>query len=199
MAFTEIIDGEGSSKRVGVTKYNRLKTESVTKEAIEESASIEEETYILSSGFITITTTASFSGIFYIKGLDSDSRFKIKRIRVSTSTDTPDCHVQVKLTANATTGTLISDANVAYSHNTVLSSSNSLSGLYTLYSASGDGKTITNGNWFTQFQQHSPGHSEKEYSGAVIIDKNTSLAISVKPCAETEVCVEVLGHKETIN
>jgi len=196
MSFTQIIDGTGSKKSVKVTDKFKLTTEATSITNIEAIAREDEESYVLSSGFVSLTTTGSFNGIMFIKGLDANTRFHIDRIRICGNG--ANGNLQVKVIANATAGTLISDANAGYSHNTVLGSSNELTGLYSIFAASGDGKTVTDGAWFAQYQQPSLGHSNQDYNGSIIIDKNTSFAVVAKPSVSCDICVEILGYKETI-
>jgi hypothetical protein len=54
-----------------------------------------------------------------------------------------------------------------------------------------DGKTVTDGDQFSQFTIHLPGHTIQEYEGSLIVPGGSSMAISVKPSAATEACIEV--------
>jgi len=197
MSYTEIIDGSGDGYRASVDNKKRLQTKAVSVPNIAIVAQDEENAYVLSSGFISLTTTGSFNGLMFIKGLNSDKEFHIERIRVCGNGTMNDA-VQVKMIGNATAGTLISDANDAYSHNTTLGSSNSMEGDFAYYTASGDGKTITDGDWFAQFQQPSIGHSHQDYDGSIVISKDTSLAIEAKPEIACEICIEILGYVKNI-
>lgn len=195
MATLEINDGTGKGFRAAVDSDNRLLVEAVTLEHIAHEAIDSEDAYVLSSGFVSLTNTASFNGIMFIKGLDETKHFHIERIRIC-SNGASGQSLQVKVIANATTGTLISDANAAYSHNTVLGSSNTLTNVMSVFSASGDSKTITNGDWFAQYQQPLLGHSNQDYMGSIIVAKDTSLAVLAKPSAACDICVEILGYLE---
>jgi len=190
---TEIQDGTGSGARAKVNKEGRLTVDAVTDKHITHEAKDDGEAYVLASGFIDLTTTGSFNGLMYIKNLSSDKHFHIQRLRVCGGATGS---VQFKILKNASTGTLISDANAAYSTNSNFASGNELEGRCTVLGASGDGKTVTDGEYFTQFIQKTAGHSIQEYDGIIMLHKNHSLAIVAKPSAAMTVCVEVLGYYE---
>jgi hypothetical protein len=84
---------------------------------------------------------------------------------------------------------LISDANIGLTVPSNLGSNVSFGGLN--YAASADGKTVTDGDQFSQFTIHLPGHSIQEYQGSLILPAGSSFAIEVKPSYSTEVCIEI--------
>lgn len=192
----EIVNGVGNQDRAKVNSDNRLLVDSVSLSDIADKAINKEVSYILASGFISLTTTGSFNGLMYLKGLDSSNNFHIERIRICSNASGS---LQIKMLHTCTTGTLISDANAGTISNTVIGSSNTLTNILTVYVASADGKTVTDGTLFTQYQQNLLGHSSQEYEGSIIIKKDQTLAIVAKPSASCDICIEVLGYVKINN
>lgn len=185
---TEIIDGTGKGYRAAVNKNKRLETFSITESRLADISLREGRSFLLTSDFISLTTTGSFNGMLYIKNTDTSKLVFIDKIRVC-GTGTSMNSMQTKFYKNPTTGTLISDANAGISVAANLGSEELFPGL--VYSASADGKTITDGTQFSQFTIHLPGHTIQEYQGTVIIPGGSALGIAVKPGAATEACIEV--------
>jgi len=183
----QIEDGTGSGKRVKVTESNRLETFSITETRSADISLREGETFILTTDFIALTTTGSFNALMYVKNTSLKNLF-IDKIRIC-GTGSSMGNLQTKMIKNPTTGTLISDANAGISVPSNLGSNVTFVG--TNYAASGDGKTITDGDQFSQFTIHLPGHTIQEYDGALIVPGGNSFAILGKPSYSTEVCVEV--------
>jgi len=178
-------DGTGNAYLAKVNNENRLVTLSITKDRIGDIAQTTSEAFLIATNFVSLTTTASFSGLLYIKNT-SDKNLIVRTIRVCT---TGTGYIQCKITRNPTAGTLISDANAAIAYSGNLDSSATIQA--DTYAASGDGKTITDGNFMTNFTTRSPGHSIENYDGVLIVPKNRAFAIECKPSVSTEVCVEV--------
>lgn len=185
---TEIIDGNGTGSRAKVNSDKRLETFSITESRLADISNRVGESFIITSNFISLTTTASFNGMMYIKNTDPDKKLFIDKIRIC-GTGTSMGYVQSKFYKNPTTGTLISDANAGIVVPANLSSNVDFSGV--VYSASGDAKTITDGVQFSQFTVHLPGHTIQEYTGALILENGASMAIACKPSYATEVCIEI--------
>lgn len=186
--FYIIEDGTGSGNKAKINKQNRLETFSVVESRISDISNRYGRSYILTSDFVTLTTTASFNGMLYIKNTSTDKDLYIDRVRVC-GTGTSMNAMQCRFVKNPTTGTLISDANAGISVASNLGSNEEFEGLN--YAASGDGKTVTDGTQFSQFTIHLPGHTIQEYNGAIIIPNGSSMAIEVKPGAATTACIEV--------
>lgn len=185
---TEIIDGSGSGKRAKVDEANRLNTFSITESRMADISARTGESFLITSDFVALTTTGSFNGMLYIKNTDTSKDLYIDKVRVC-GTGTAMNSMQTVFYKNSTTGTLISDANAGIVVPANLGSNVVFGGL--VYSASADGKTVTNGTQFSQFTIHLPGHSIQEYDGALIIPAGSSIAIAVKPSASTTACIEV--------
>ena len=184
----QIEDGAGSGYRVKVNKNNRAETFSISSSQISEVSRRTGQSFIITSDFVALTTTGSFSGLLYIKNNNSNKDVYIDKIRVC-GTGSAMNAMQCKFFKNPTTGTLISDANDGIAVASDLGSSELFDGL--VYAASGDGKTVTNGTQFSQFTIHLPGHTIQEYDGALIIPGGSSMAIAVQPGAATTACIEV--------
>jgi hypothetical protein len=186
MAIFELRDGTGSGRMAKVDNDKRLQTSSVITPVSAHIAEDDGQTYMLASDFISLTTTGSFNALMYVKNTSATRNLHIETIRTC-STDTGS--IQIRLIKNPTAGTIISDANDSDKLNSNFSSNNSFSGLS--YAASGDGKTITDGENFTQFINRSPGHSIQEYSGGIILGPGDSIGLTAKPSASTTICVEI--------
>lgn len=182
-----IHDGEGSSRLAGVDSKNRLKTLSVSESRFADISRQEGLGFLIATGFISLTTTGSFNGIVYIKNTSAEAKdLLIGKIR--TCSDASGT-MRVKTIKNPTAGTLISDANSATVNSANFGSSQTFGGL--AYSASGDGKTVTDGSDASQYINHSPGHSIQEYDGLLVIPKGSSFALVVQPSAATTFCAEI--------
>jgi hypothetical protein len=189
MANVEIVDGTGDGqKRAKVNKNNRLEAFSITERRMADISIREGRSFIITSDFVALTTTGSFNGMLYVKNTDASTNLFVDKVRVC-GTGTSMNSMQCKFFKNPTAGTLISDANDGIIVPANLGSNEAFGG--TVYAASGDGKTVTDGTQFSQFTIHLPGHTIQEYDGALIIPGGSSLAIAVQPGAATTACVEV--------
>lgn len=186
--FYIIEDGTGSGKKAKINEQNRLETFSIVESRISDISNRDGRSYILTSDFVALTTTASFNGMLYIKNTSTDKDLYIDRVRVC-GTGTSMNAMQCRFVKNPTTGTLISDANAGISVASNLGSNEEFEGVN--YAASGDAKTITDGTQFSQFTIHLPGHTIQEYNGAIIIPNGSAMAIEVKPGTATTACIEV--------
>lgn len=181
-----ISDGTGSKRLLKINEQNRAEVFSISEPRVADISKRTGKSFIIASDFIALNTTASFNGILYIKNSDKDDLY-ISRIRVCS--DTAGANLKIRLIANPTTGTLISDGNVADVNSANLGSSEVFIG--NAYSASGDGKTVTDGVQFSQFTNHGLGHSIQEYEGAIVLPKGSSMALVAKPSASLEICSEI--------
>jgi len=187
MSRVELIDGTGTGKRAKVDSNNRLETFAVSESRMADISVRDGKSFILTSDFINLTTTGSFSGVFYLKNTDATKVIYVDKIRIC-GTGTSMGYVQCKLIKNPTTGTLISDQTDAIVVPANLGANTDFVG--TVYKGA-DAKTVTDGTQFSQFTVHLPGHTIQEYDGALILTGGTSFAIEVKPSYATELCIEV--------
>jgi len=181
----ELSDGTGFGYRAKVNNQNQLETLAVTTNRVADISNNEETAHLIATDFVSLTTTGSFNALLYIKNNSSKTLF-IQTIRTCSD---GSGSLQLRLIKNPTSGTIVSDASAADSRSSNMASSVSFDGL--AYTASGDGKTITDGDNLTQFINKSPGHSIQEYDGAVVIPKGKSIGLTCKPSVATTVCVEV--------
>lgn len=188
-----INDGTGAGYQLKINDHNQAETFSEIRTEIAEISLTEGQAYVISTGFVAITTTASFSGILWIKNTDSEGRnMFIEHIRLCASCSCTDMEaVQCVVYRNPTTGTLISGASSAYAANSNFGSANAFNGL--AYKGV-DGNTITNGDWYTQFVCHMPGHSIQDYNDSIVIPKNGAIGFAIKPTHAADICMEVNVH-----
>lgn len=188
-----IEDGKGTGYKVEITKEQKISCDaSITSHLAHESKTYG-ESFVIASGFISLTTTGSFNGLLYVKNTTSEKNFHVEKVRICSS---GSGYMQIEVKKNPTTGTLISDANAATTNALNFGSSKVLSGRADVYAASGDGKTVTDGSDLSQYINMSPGHSHQDYEGALILHNGDSIAISCKPSVSTEICIELLGFFE---
>lgn len=183
---TQILDGSGSGYAAKVNSLNRLETFSIIENRVADVSKRTGLSFVLASDFISLTTTGSFNGIMYVKN-ESD-KYDLYIDKVRTCSDIMG-NVQIRILRNPTAGTLVSDANLADQLSANVGKEEPFDGL--AYSASGDGKTVTDGENFSQFINHSPGHSIQEYDGAVIIPRGKSIAMVAKPSVAMTLCAEI--------
>ena len=184
----EIIDGTGKGYRARVNSNNRMETFSIIENRIADVSLRDGESFIVTSDFISLTTIGSFNGMLYIKNSDPEKLLFIDKVRIC-GTGTMMGSIQSKFFKNPTLGTLISEVNPGITMASNLGSNVDFSG--ECYAASGDGKTVTDGDQFSQFTVHLPGHTIQEYDGMLILPGGASMAIACKPSYATEACIEV--------
>lgn len=190
---TVLKDGRGTGNTAGITDEGRIETAATITTNIAHIAEKHANAFIVSTGFVSLTTTGTAQGLLYFKNNDTTGKsFRVDHIRVCSDSATGS--TKAILWKNPTTGTLISDANDAFCVNTTLSSSIAFNGV--AYSPSADGKTVTNGTHLTQFITKTPGHSIQEYEGSIIVGRDNAIAITVEIASAGDVCIEVLGHLE---
>lgn len=140
--------------------------------------------FMFATNFVALTTTGSFSAIFYVKNTSTTKVLHLGKLRT--------CSNQVcewKFIKNPTTGTLISDATAAAKENMNFGAPITFIG--DVYKGA-DAKTITDGieagTWINNV-----GHSQPDWAGAIILAPGDSMALSVKPASAGDVCVTITG------
>jgi hypothetical protein len=192
-----IQDGTGHGFLAEVDSGNHLKVKSTVISNVREVSDQSQQAFIVASDFVALTTTGSFNGILYIKNTSTDKKLYIETIRACarpTTTTAASNSSEWRIIKNPTTGTLISDVNAADTNNMNFASGITFSG--DTYAASGDGKTVTDGTNFAQFINMMPGHSLEIYGGALELSSGNSLAITCKPTAAGDACVEIQCYFE---
>lgn len=176
-----IESGIGKPTKVGVTDDYRLMAESLTL-AMASNSSKKGRAFILSSNIISITTTASFSGILYFKNTNLGNQVFIERISMHSTQVT-----QWRAYKNTTTGTLVSSGTSFEPCNLNFSSGAKFIG--TALRGSND-LTITDGTLIAPAIQN-VGPASFELRGSFIVDENNSFAIECKPAASAEVAINI--------
>jgi len=179
----EIQSGDHHGYSARVNKEGHLLTHATTLRKL-TNESYGGRAFYLSSDFISLTTTGSFSGIFYIKNT-SDNDLHIAQLRTCGLAST-----QWKLIKNPTAGTLISGASAGYASNLNFESGNPFIG--NVYKGA-NGNTITNGSHMSQWI-NGVGHSTTDIDGAIIINHNSAIALLCQPSAATTVCANILAY-----
>jgi len=186
-------DGAGTGTKLRINSDNRAECEVTQQTRIADVSARLGQAYTIATGFVSLTTTASFTGMLWIKNTDSSARnMYIEHIRVCGSAATMQ-DVECVVYRNPTTGTLISGASAAYKSNNNFGSANQFNGL--AYKGA-DANTITDGDWFTQFVTHISGHSIIDFNDSIVVPKGSSIGFALKPSAAMEVCMEVNCHFE---
>lgn len=187
--MSEIIeDGTGKGYKSKVDVNNRLAVESTATPVIAEVSIRDGQSYVFASGdFITISTTGTETGVFYLKNTSTTKLLKIYSIR--------SCATVInkwKIYKNSNAGTLITDQVAGSKNNLNISSSNVPDA--TVYKGS-DGKTVSGGamleHWINDV-----GHSTEIFDGSLILGTNDSVELSVELDSAGEVCCRMIAYYE---
>ncbi len=181
-----IKDGTGHGYLAKVDSANRLNVFGVTETFLREISTDFEQSYYLATGFVDLTTTGSDNAILYFKytGRNKLAIFSIRTCGTATQ--------QWTLLKNPTDGTIVSNASAGTATNLVLASANTLTG--TIYKASGDGKTFTNGTAMAQWINET-GHSISELDGALILAQNESFGLTCRMSVALTCCITILCYE----
>ena len=144
----------------------------------------EEEAFIFGSDFVALTTTGSFSGIFYMKNTSENKNFFVNSIRTCANVIS-----EWELYKNPTTGTLISNATAGLKSNSNFSSAATFTG--DVYKGA-DAYTVTDGTQIGSWINN-VGHSLENLYGGILLGPGDSLAITCKPAGAGDVCVKIDG------
>lgn len=179
-----IEDGSGNSYKAAVNSKNKLQTHAVSTSELHEISHAEGDVHVFNTaGFLTVTTTATEHGMFYLENTSSKDMF-IHSIRTC-----GDQIQKIKLYKEVTAGTLLTDATVGGSGNINQTSSKIASA--NIY-IGGNGKTITG----TEMSQHinAIGHLNESFDGAMILGKGDNIAISCEMASAGSFCVRVIAY-----
>lgn len=180
--------GSGLAYFARITPSNRLKTTALNvSETID--ATDKGDSYNVNTGDISGITSQN-SAIIYLKNNDNRDMF-IEAVALGvgpTAADPADggANVRFTLLKNASTGTLISDANTSglMIENRNFGSSKTLTA--TVYKASGDAKTLTDGTSVNEYFL-SPGN--RVYSDVFYtVPKNQTISVIVSPQGVNMTC-----------
>lgn len=184
MSTYKIKDGTGTGRLALVTTDNRLGTDSISLPAYSYASQEKGDAFIVTTDFITFTTTATEMGFMYFKNT-SNIPINIYSLRT--------CGLaaqQWKIIKNPTGGTLISNAVASPSNNLNLSSPKIVS---TLSYVGVDGDTVTGGTLLDQFI-NAMGHSEEFFNGALVLSPLDSIALVIKLPAATTACARMIYY-----
>jgi len=171
----------GGTNRLMIGDDSRAYVDAVNREA-KLAAAEKGDGYWIHSHFVPLTTTASYSGILYLKNDHPDDEVHIGILRTC---GTGTGYLQWQIHKNPTTGTLISAGTAITPVNAKFLSNNTMNAT----AIKGvDGATITDGTIMGTWTDGTPGHSTTDLGGTIIVGPGDSVAIDVKPSVATEVC-----------
>lgn len=176
-------DGAGTGNKQKV-KNNRAHTTAFSIPRFSDISETEEDAFLIcTNGFIPISTLDTETGILYVKNTSTTKHLHIQNVRACGN------GVQKwKLYKNPTTGTLISGATNAPRINLKFSNDNAPDA--TAY-VGADGSTVTNGSLMDNFINNA-GHSVEIFDGALILERNDTIALTVECSATTDICARIL-------
>ncbi len=181
-----IEDGNGYDYKASVDVNNRLTVLSTTQVENKFISDNDGQAYMFGTGgFIPITTTNTETGIFYLENTHTSKDLYITRIRTCAN----QIH-KVQLYKNITGGTLYTDQTAGSKNNMNLRSANEAKA--NVYKGA-DGKTVSGGSLMAQ-HINNVGHSNDPFSDALIINRNSSIAITFELATAGDVCLMVVGY-----
>lgn len=184
-----IEDGRGTGKVLGVSDQHEVLVHGRTVSHPTHSSIVDGTAYCIhTNGSVALTTTASFSGLWYVYN-DGASPIYIWQIRVGS-----DSAFEWEIYKNPTTGTLISAGTDVTPPQLNFASAMTLSAT-TKYGA--DGSTITDGTLLTHGISGA-GESTINIDGAMVLTTGKSIAMQVKPSAAGDVAICALVTQENI-
>lgn len=169
----QIDDGTGKGGPAKVAG-NRLYTFSLTESPMEKFGS-EGDAFWLATDFISITTTASFTGVFYLKNTHGTKQLHIAFWRQSSSVGT-----QWRVIKNPTGGTLLSSGTDIIPENSNFASGKVASAVF---KKGADAQTITGGSLIGQHMTGVYQALNLPIDGAMTLVTGNSIAIECKPSA----------------
>lgn len=180
-----IEDGAGTGNKMKVAK-NRAHVQAFSTPIFADVSELNEDTYLIcTNGFIAISTTDTETGILYIKNTSTTKHLHIASVRAC-----GNVKQKWKVYKNPTAGSLITASTSATITNLVFSNDNTPD--MNAYLGS-DGSTLTGGKIADNFINNA-GHSIEDYEGAMILERNDSMAITVECSAAGDICSRVLAY-----
>jgi hypothetical protein len=179
-----IKDGTVAGYEAKVNASNQLSVFAESATEFAQSSKVDGTAFYLRSGFVPLTTTASFSGIFYVKNNATAKNVFFHSIRASGG-----MVQQWKLIRLPTTGTLISGGTPSPALNLNTGFATALDATVL---AGADALTVTNGTDWSQWTTPAGASFSNQLSGALILAPGDALAMVVKPAAAGDVGVTML-------
>jgi hypothetical protein len=172
----KVESGSGNGREAKVGNNNRLFTDTVTTpEGVQ--ALKDGDAYNLNTGIVSISAT---TGMFYLKN-NEDKNLFIEAIVVGTGAGSYNTtgEVQIQVTRNPSTGTLIDNATaVSQNANRNFGSAKTLSA--TAYKAAASGNTITDGT-DTILIGHPNAQGRTFATINLLLEKGNSIGVEVNP------------------
>lgn len=179
-----IDDGQGRGSSAGVTVDNKLLTQAVT-QSVAMAEAEKGNVFQFTTGIISLTTTASYNGLFYVKNTHGEKNVYLEIFRFGAG-----AIGEWRVTKDPSTGTLITNGTTMPAVNTRFDSGNSFSGT-SLKGA--NALTITDGTTFAEF----PGQATFiELGGIIILTPNTAISVSFKPSVATTASVTAFMYQK---
>ena len=144
----------------------------------------------LATDFIALTTTASFTGILYIKNTQAKGLTHFKFIRQSSQAGT-----QWKFLKNPTAGTLISAGTDILPVNADFSSPTEATGVFKV---GVDAQTVTDGTHMGQHQTGAYSTLPFDVDGGIALGPGDSFVVLAKPSVACDVGVTLTFWEEEI-
>lgn len=183
-----IEDGAGTGYKVKVNEKNRAKVQASISTQLHDASIEDEVAYDFSSGdFVSITTTDTETGVFYLKNTSTTLKLIINSLRTCS-----DAVHKVKMYKNPTGGTLISAAVAGSSTNMNFTSSKVADAI--VYTGD-EGRTLTGGTVVTQ-HINNVGHSTDHFENALIIGPGESIALTFSLASAGDCCVRITAYYE---
>jgi hypothetical protein len=173
-----IDDGKGKGVSAQVDSGNRLGVSALTETQAVHEAHLG-NVFAMNTGIVALTTTASYTGIMYIKNDSPDKVVKIDLLRLTASAP---CNW--RFIKSPTTGTLITAGTLSIPENTRFDSGNSYNGVIRVGS---DAQTVTDGATFIDIAGQQGAFADID--GIIIITPQTSFAILVQPSVACNIAV----------
>lgn len=191
--MVKVESGSGNGREAKVGTDNRLFTQAVSETESAHALDLG-NAYNLNTGIVSISAT---TGMMYMKN-NEDKSFLIEAIAVGMGAGSYNTTgmVQVQITRNPTTGTLIEStpSNVDQNANRNFGSSNTLTA--DVYKAGASGDTITNGDDIILIGMAN-AQSRLYASIGIELQKGNSVGIEINPnlsSGSTDCYVAIVGH-----
>lgn len=181
----QIKDGSGRGYLARVNSQQKLLTEATVFTNMHQISNNFGQAYVVTTDFIPITTTVSYSGILYVQNTSTDLHMHVALIKAA-----QDVLTQWKFIKNPTTGTLISTATLAKITNLNFNSNNI--GQAVVYQGA-NALTVTDGIEAALWTENAGG-IPIGLDGAVILQTNDTVAFMAQPTATANINMSLMVY-----
>lgn len=181
----QIKDGSGQGYLARVNSQQKLLTEATVFTNMHTVSNNFGQAYVITTDFIPITTTVSYSGILYVQNTSADLHMHISLIKAA-----QDVLTQWKFIKNPTTGTLITTATSARITNLNFNSNNV--GKAIVYQGA-DSLTVTDGIEAALWTENAGGVAIG-LDGAVILQTGDTVALMAQPTAIANINMSLMVY-----